>query len=120
MSEGKWCYSFNEENFEGDFDTRDDAIGEGLYYYEEDNQSELYVGQAQEVSLGVNIDFIVEQLGEDAYEQCGEVAEDYLCNVKSEHREILEDKMNDVLQKWMDEFKYNPTFYTVGNVEKVK
>lgn len=122
MSEGKWCYSFNEENFEGDFETKEQAIAEAIWYYKDDNldQDFIYVGQTKEISLGVNVDRIIEDIGDNAYDQAGEYAEDYLTNVTVQHGRILEERLNDVLVAWMKEFKYEPNFWTVANVEKIE
>jgi hypothetical protein len=121
MSEGKWCYSFNGENFEGDFDTEEQAIAEAIWYYKDDEKDQdfIWVGQTQAISVGVNVDSLLENLGEEAYEQAGEYAEDYLTNVKIEHQKVLEEKLNSVLATWMKEFKYEPNFWTVKNVEKI-
>lgn len=123
MSEGKWCYSFNEENYEGDFDTKEQAIAEAIWYYKEDDdidQDIIWVGQTKAISLGVNVDRIIEDLGEEAYDQSGEYAEDYLTDVKKSHQRILEERLNNVLYSWMKEFKYEPNFYTVENVEEIE
>ena len=119
MKERKWCYSFNEENFEGDFETREDAIGEGTYYAKDEGITIFYVGAQKAVVLGVNVDSIIEQLGEDATEQVGEIADNYLRHVKTNDAIILEEKLNEVLRSWLSDFGYRPTFWTVDNVEKI-
>jgi hypothetical protein len=121
MEKGKWCYSYNEENFEGDFDTKEQAIEEAMYYYKdyELDQDYIWVGQTKPVSVGVNTDSILEQLGEEAYEQAGEYADDYLSNVTLNHMKILEQRLNDVLGSWMKEFNYEPNFWAVENIQKV-
>jgi hypothetical protein len=121
MGEGKWCYSFNEENFEGDFRTKAEAIAEAEYYvYEADDDRDfIYVGQTKEVIVSINTNWLLDQLGEQAYEQAGEYAEDYLYDVSREHESILEERLNDVLYAWMEEFNYKPNFWTVENVQKV-
>jgi hypothetical protein len=121
MKEGKWCYSFNEENFEGDFDTKEQAIDEAIWYYKDDEKDQdfIWVGQIKPVSVGVNIDSLLEQLGEEAYEEAGEYAEDYLTNVTLSHQKILEQRLNNVLVAWMKEFNYEPNFWTVENVKKI-
>jgi hypothetical protein len=122
MSEGKWCYSFNEENYEGDFETKEQAIAEAIYYYKDDERDQdfIWVGQTKNISLGVNVDRIIEDLGEEAYDEVGEYAEDYLTDVTLSHQKVLEERLNEVLVTWMKEFKYEPNFWTVTNVEKIE
>ena len=119
MKERKWCYSFNEENFEGDFETREDAIGEGTYYAKDEGITIFHVGTQKTIVLGVNVDAIIEQLGEDANEQAGEAADDYLRRVKTKEVVILEEKLNEVVHSWLSDFGHRPTFWTVDNVEKI-
>ena len=121
MSEIKWCYSFNEENFEGTFDSREDAIAEGIFCAKDENEGVtiFYVGTQKSVVFGVNVDSIIEQLGEDATEQVGEIADNYLRHVKTNDAIILEEKLNEVLRSWLSDFGYRPTFWTVDNVEKI-
>jgi hypothetical protein len=121
MSEGKWCYSFNEENFEGDFETKEQAIEEAIWYYKdyEKDQDFIWIGQTKNISLGVNIDSIIEDLSEEAYDEAGEYAEDYLSDVTLSHQKVLEERLNEVMVAWMKEFKYEPNFWAVTNVEKI-
>jgi hypothetical protein len=49
------------------------------------------------------------------YDQCGEVAEDYLDDVLEEHKNELES----LIINWFEKYKYNPTCYTIGNIETV-
>lgn len=122
MSDGKWCYSFNKENYEGYFETREQAIEEAIYYYKdnEEDQDFIWIGQTKNISLGVNVDRIIEDLGEEAYDEAGEYAEDYLSDVTLNHQSILEDRLNKVLIAWTKEFKYEPNFWTVTNTEKIE
>jgi hypothetical protein len=121
MKTGKWCYSFNEENFEGDFDTEEQAIAEAIWYYKDDEKDQdfIWIGQVEEVGISFNIDYVIEAIQENAYDKCGEYAENYLDNVTNEHRQILEDRVQSEVLKWMKEFKYEPNFWTVKNVEKI-
>jgi hypothetical protein len=121
MSEKKWCYSYNGENFEGDFVTKEDAVEEAsCYINSKDDREYIYIGNPKEISIGVNVDAILENIGEDAYEQAGEYAVDYLRDVTIKHGQILEERLNEVLYNWMDEYNYKPYFWKVENVEKIK
>ena len=121
MSEIKWCYSFNEENFEGTFDSREDAIAEGIFCAKDENEGVtiFYVGTQKSVVFGVNVGAIIDQLAENAIEQAGEVAVDYLRRVKIKEVLILEEKLNEVVHYWLSDFGHIPTFWTVDNVEKI-
>lgn len=120
--DGKWCYSFNEEHFEETFETKEEAIEEALWYYKDDklDQDFIWVGQTKSIRLGVDTYQIIEGLQEEAYEQAGEVAENFLHNIKPDDMKELEESLNKALFAWMDKFKHNPRFYTVENIEKIE
>lgn len=119
--EGKWCYSFNGESFEGNFETRQEAIVEALTMHDEDERDEksFFIGQTKSVNTSVDVCWLLDTLSEQAYEQAGEYAEGYLDDVKSEHFAVLEERMNEVLSHWMEEYKYSPHFWTVTNIQEI-
>ncbi|ASA26379.1 hypothetical protein B9T62_18315 [Paenibacillus donghaensis] len=101
-------------------DTKEKAIKLGVDYYEGES---FWVGQIEpnNCGVGVNVDNILEDIHENVSSEIGsEIAEDYLCDVKSEHSEILEERLNEVLVKWMEEFSYTPSFFKMTNVEKIE
>jgi hypothetical protein len=122
--EGKWIYSTDNETFTtGDyFDTKELAIEGGKAEYTWQSECPVfYVGQVKSVgfSIYVDPDSILERIAESVYDEVGEVAADYLNDVEKEHFQTLEDELNDVVRKWMDKYGYNPTFFSVVNIEKV-
>lgn len=58
-------------------------------------------------------DDIIERLQNDAYDEVGEVAEDWLDNVSKEDREKLETRLFTVVQEWLKEIHELPSFYKV-------
>ena len=120
--DGKWCYSFNEENFEETFETKEEAIEEALWHYKDDelDQDFIWVGQTKAIKLGVDIYHVIEGLQETAHWQAGEAAEGFLDNIKPSDMKELEESLNKALFAWMDKFKHNPRFYTVENIEKIE
>lgn len=118
IQEGQWAYSFNGEEFDGNYDNKEEAIEEAKDYLEDD-QLIIYVGQIEEFPISADIDLLLERLGESAYEQCGDFAEEYLHDVTDEHFKELEKNINSVLNTWISKY-YKPNFYTIGNVERIK
>lgn len=125
---GKWMYNLNgTEIWTGEeFNTKEDAIRAGKEELNTEKLREFYsnqfqVGQVAEVfPSGVDIDFILENVAENTTNETGEVGEDYLCDVEDEHRDELEEKLNEVLFAWMKKYKYEPDFYKIENVETIK
>lgn len=123
---GKWCYSFDEENYTGKFDSREEALKEAKEIdedYKGNAEGRLWVGKVQKVfPSGVQIDSILEDVAENtavnsnAYPEYGQ---DYLDYVDAEHVLELENSLNEVLFNWMDKYKYKPDWFEVVDVEEV-
>lgn len=75
----------------------------------------VWVGEVEEATFGIDVEWVLEDIGNQAYSECGECAEDYLTDVTSEHQSILEDELNAVFYKWAEKYNYRPHFYTVKN-----
>lgn len=57
--------------------------------------------------------FILERLGEDAYDEVGEISYDWLDNVSEEDVEKLNERLTEVVLGWLKEVHEEPTFYKV-------
>ena len=69
----------------------------------------------------IDVENIIEQLQHDATDEfygIGELADDYLSNVKDEHKKELEIDVNAVIQKWERRHGYNLATYAVVEIEK--
>lgn len=122
--EGKWVYSTSDEIFRTNdyFDTKEEAIEFGKAELTWDGECPtFYVGQVQSVDFAIYVDpdQILENLAQSVYDEVGEVAEDYLRYVEKAHYRILEEELNKVVHQWMDKFNYNPTFFSVVNIEVI-
>jgi hypothetical protein len=64
----------------------------------------------------INYDFadlITEHLSNDAYEEVGEVAEEWLYKVPKEDMERLNNRVTAIVKDWLKEIREEPTFYKV-------
>jgi hypothetical protein len=64
----------------------------------------------------INYDFadlITERLADDAYEEVGEVAEDWLYKIPKEHMDNLNDRITSIVKGWLEEIKETPSFYKI-------
>lgn len=97
------------------------SIADALKGAADDMSSELMpgsiviVGEVEEATFGIDVEWVLEDIGNQAYSEFGECAEDYLTDVTSEHQSILEDELNAVFYKWAEKYNYSPHFYTVKN-----
>lgn len=66
---------------------------------------------------GVDVLLIIEELQEQAFEECGESADDWLRTTKDQNIK-LEEKMNEVLSVWLEEVNEKPSFGRFSLIEK--
>ena len=123
MSNKKWCYSKNGENFYGEFDTKEEAIEEAIEEAKEDygdDCTEIYIGNPVLFVPEVNACSVIDNLIENACEHGGEYADSYLTNISKEEINDLEKRLTETFNQWAKETKNEPTFYGVENIELVK
>lgn len=100
------------------FDTKEEAIEAAKKYAIKEGLNSFRIGQCFEVgAVGVDVDFILDNIADNVQSEVGEVAEDYLQYVDKAVKEELEEQLNDVLFAWMKKYKYEPSFFTIANEE---
>lgn len=128
---GKWMFNIGESELwiGEEYDTREEAIEKGKSEAKDFNAWRIKEGRAAFISFvigqiseihpsGVDVDFILENVAENTV-QGMEAGENYLSDVTDEHRDELEQKLNDVLFIWMKEHGYEPDFFIIENIEEV-
>lgn len=107
------------------FDTVDDCIADAKENYCIETGTEIVVGEVVHWEPYVDANSVLERLEEDAYEECGEVAEDwYAYDYKSEEGrkslDKLSDRLTEIVGQWLKGNGTYPTFYMIKNVEVVE
>ena len=114
----KWAFSFDNERYYGGFDSKDDAIEEGVKDAELNGYDRLYIGEEiRDFTPFINVSSIIEEIQENACDH-SEYADDYLEDVQDNHLIELETTLNNVLVEWMSKHNYNPTFFSVEEYEE--
>lgn len=138
-SEVTWCISSDGEYYcETDCKTMDDAIAEGLRQYvsachgnETDcfpapffdldlEDAEFYIGTMTRYTPRVAAWAVIEQLQEDAYEECGEWSEGYLDRVNGKEEEELQSLLQQAFDKWEKAHNQEPLFYVVKDARRLQ
>lgn len=126
MSKEKWKYQIGEiDIWLGDeYGTREEAIEACKKEYEYDRKEyegkTCYVGRVDNYNVFIDGYSIIDDFQDDAWSECGEVAEGFLSDVTKEQTEELQDKLNDVLQGWLTKHNLQPTFGNMVDVEEIK
>lgn len=122
----KWTYELYSEEFwtsGEDFSTKEEAIDAGkeaALYNDLDPVESFYVGQIKDFIPTINVWRIIDELMEDASEQCGEASDSFLENITKEQRNRLSELLDEALNKWLDETNNHPNFYGIDNIETIK
>lgn len=132
----KWMCSLDEERWQATqyFDTKKDAVEFGfksILAFNKNTEDEslddemgstpeeivtiFYVGQALCPGIPFDVDELLERMQEAAYEDGGEFAEDYLDDVTKEHREELDE----LIQNWFIKHKYLPEWYNIYEIDEI-
>lgn len=113
------AYSTNEEYFSGDgeYENYEEAALDCILENDSEIGDIVYVGKKEQFFPHIDASTVLENIGEQAYDEVGEAAESYLTNVKKEHEEYLEAALNSVLNKWLKKYKHNPYFFKVVKVK---
>lgn len=120
----QWSYTFDEEGQTwngGIFDTKEEALQEALKEAKGYNKKKVTIGKCVLVDkIGIDIDFVLEDISNTMQDNYGEVAEDYLNNVLKEHKLEVEKELNEVFFKWLDKYNYEPNFYNIEDTEIIE
>lgn len=117
-----YAYSIDEENFIGEYASKQEAIVEG--FKEVEIGKNVYVGRIVSIELSdVDEERVIEQVVEDTitYNDIPDgLADDYMLNIPKRKLDILQKRLSNVFKNWAEEFKYEIDYYNVANVEKYK
>lgn len=123
MSE-KWSYELdiNSDIWRGGvFNSREEAVEEATKEALIDDIKRFKIGQCKEAfNYGIDVEDALERINAIMYDEVGEVAEDYLYDVSKDHKEELEEKLNEVFYAWQEKYNYKPYFYTISDEEIIE
>lgn len=111
---GKFCYSKNEQQYHGEFKTRDDAIHEARAL----DHDTFFTAECIPYVPFISVDDIFDQLACQASDHAGEAGEEWLSFIPKEEKNELENSLNRVFKKWMKKTNNEPHFYRVENIEQ--
>lgn len=112
----RYCWSKNEENFTGDFETREEALAEAKR--ENPDYTVFWTGESQPKTAAnfINVDNLFEDMQCAADDVAGEASEDWLpTHWKSETEKKAD--LCDLIAKFVDEH-WPVKFFSVENIIK--
>lgn len=119
-----WETSENTEIWRHDvFDTVEDCVQNYLENYADENPNEsIFVGEVQKYEISIDGSSVMENLEEQAYDECGEVAENWFPSSieGKEGWDELDNQLTDVVTEWLKKRDCMPSFYKIVNVREVE
>jgi hypothetical protein len=115
----KFSYSFNQENYHGDFETREEAIAEAEAEAVHGGATRFWTGEQvkpwQPEDIWEAYDWLEDVSCQDEYSI--DAAEGWDESTK-EQREELEAEVRKVMAAWLDRHDLRPKFWLIENVQE--
>ena len=113
-------YSFDGETFYGDnLETVEEAIiASRIEYQYIDGAKSVFIGEDKPFEPWVDGESVCDALTDQAIDEIGECAEEYLDDVTKEQYAILSARLTGMFEAWAKEFGHEPNFWCVKNVKE--
>lgn len=119
-----WLYSWDNERFSSDeYESKEEAIKGAKVEIERFGEfgEYVYIGKKEEVNIpGIDVEEILEMVQDRIDDEFDELGEDWSSNMKDEDKKTLDDRLNEVFEKWIDEFGYKACWFVVRDTEEIE
>jgi len=119
----KVLYSTQEDNFYNSEESLEYTAQQLWEEFTLEEQQEcdsmtLYKGKVVQPKLSdfFNVKIILNEISSNAYDTCGEWAEDYLYDVTQDQ----EDELESLIRLWADKHNLNPNWFMIEDIEEVE
>lgn len=117
-----WSYGENDELWQHDeFETEEECILDAKENYRMKPGEQIAIGTVCPYQVFVSAERILESIEEEAYEECGEVAENWNLFGKdnSEALDILSNELTDCVNRYLESIGEKPTFSKIDDIYTV-
>lgn len=120
MNKYSWNFNEHEEVWHNSCPTIEDCIEEAKWEKEDRGltQNHVFIGEVEPYIPSIDVEDVIDNLGEAAYQECGECSEGWLDGLKKEQKKILEERLNKVFNDWLVETNNSPTFGQFMKISK--
>lgn len=123
----KYAYSHDQENYQGSFDTAEEAVAEAAFEARErigeGEQAGIDVGVVLPAvsagSLMLDAECVIERIEELMYDDVPEGAEDHFSAVPKAALDELTATLREVFDAWCTKHNLQPTWYGIGKTVEV-
>lgn len=120
---GRYSYSLDDERYDGQFETRDEAESEGRYWAENDGRARFYTARCKWQEAGdyvVNGSSLIEWMLDNAYETAGEAVENWEMPEDESDPAVadLTRRLRELVNAWATEHGMHPGFWVAADVQE--
>lgn len=113
-----WSDSENDELWQHDiFNSIDECIIDAKENYLIKVEDTIAIGTVKPYVVSIDAETYLENLEEDAYEECGDAAEDW---IDYESSNQLSERLTECVNQWLKETGNEPSFYKIVDVKTIE
>ncbi|EGT4112359.1 hypothetical protein [Clostridioides difficile] len=124
MQKDIWLYSWDDEYFASDeYESKEEAIEAAKKELKMTGEFQkiVYVGKKEEVDIPeIDAEEILERVQDRIDDEYGECGEGWITYIKEEDIKLLDNRLNEVFSKWIDEFGYKSFWFVVTDTEEIE
>ncbi len=101
----KFCFSTDQEGYQGEHDTREEAVMEAIDQEDLAEGSTVWTGEVRPIEvkrLIPHASYLIEQMQDAAGEEVGEAAEGWLDHISKEAQDDLRSRVAEAVSAWLD------------------
>ncbi|MGM9519545.1 MAG: hypothetical protein ACI3WS_02610 [Phascolarctobacterium sp.] len=116
----KFAYSFDNEVYSCEYDSVEEALADAKQEVKsgQEDAEVVYIGRVYEFEPCVDVDLVIERIQDDAEDETGECADDYLDCVRLADLQKLESMLTETFNKWAAETYNEPNFNIVKEIQE--
>ena len=120
MNKFFWNFNERDEVWNNSCPTVEACIDEAKWEKEDREIAEnhVFIGDVEPHKPFIDVEYLIDDIQEQAYEEHGECCEGWLDGLKKEQKEILEGRLNKVLIDWLEETNNSPSFGKFMKISK--
>ncbi|MBY2443994.1 hypothetical protein KWX03_08945 [Clostridioides difficile] len=119
-----WLYSWDDECFSSDeYESKEKAIEVAKEELRKLGEFKrwVYIGKKEEAYIPcLDAENILDYVQDRINDEFGEFGESWSSYIKDEDEKILDDRLNEVFEKWIEEFGYKPHWFVVRDTEEIE
>ena len=118
----KFAYSFDDETYSCEYDSVEEALADAKQEVKsgQEDAEVVYIGRVYEFEPCVDVDLVIERIQDDAEDEVGERADDYLEGVRKADKQKLQEMLTETFNQWAAETFHEPYFCILRDAKEYR